>query len=59
MSPLKVLGRGYAIATVGEGDQVRAVRSVSDVRPGDALHVRVHDGRVEARVTGAEPFEKL
>jgi exodeoxyribonuclease VII large subunit len=58
MSPLKVLGRGYAIATVGEGDQVRAVRSVSDVRPGDALHVRVHDGRVEARVTGAEPFEK-
>jgi exodeoxyribonuclease VII large subunit len=61
MSPLKVLARGYAIATVGKGGKgegARAVRSVADVRPGDALHVRVQDGHVEARVTGAEPAER-
>ncbi|MGH7437732.1 MAG: exodeoxyribonuclease VII large subunit, partial [Polyangiaceae bacterium] len=58
MSPLKVLARGYAIATVGEGEGARAVRSAADVRPGDTLHVRVQDGRVEARVTLAEALEK-
>ncbi len=46
MSPLKVLGRGYAIATK-EG---RAVRSASEVRPGDAVDVRVHEGSFRARV---------
>jgi exodeoxyribonuclease VII large subunit len=59
MSPLKVLARGYAIATVGEGEGARAVRSVADVRPGDALHVRVQDGRVEARVTDVERVERV
>ena len=47
LSPLKVLARGYAIATRDDG---RAVRSASDVAPGDTLHVRVRDARVEARV---------
>jgi exodeoxyribonuclease VII large subunit len=51
LSPLKVLGRGYAIATRDDG---RAVRSAADVHPGDSLHLRVHDGRVDARVTGVE-----
>lgn len=51
MSPLKVLARGYAIATRDDG---RAVRRAGDVAPGDALHVRVHDGRVEARVTSVK-----
>jgi exodeoxyribonuclease VII large subunit len=49
MSPLKVLGRGYAIATTDDG---RAVRSAIDVQPGQAIHLRVHDGRIDAVVTG-------
>jgi exodeoxyribonuclease VII large subunit len=55
LSPLKVLARGYAIATRDDG---RAVRSATDVGVGDALHVRVHDARIEATVTGVEPGEK-
>jgi exodeoxyribonuclease VII large subunit len=47
LSPLKVLARGYAIATRDDG---RAVRSASDVRAGDALHVRVRDARVHTSV---------
>jgi exodeoxyribonuclease VII large subunit len=55
-SPLKVLARGYAIATRDDG---RAVRSGDDVAPGDALHVRVRDARVEARVEKVEPLDPL
>ncbi len=40
MSPLKVLGRGYAIAKLGED----VVSSVSAVQPGDAVDVLVSDG---------------
>jgi exodeoxyribonuclease VII large subunit len=53
LSPLKVLARGYAIATREDG---RAVRSASDVRPGDAIDVRVRDARIEASVIGVEPL---
>jgi exodeoxyribonuclease VII large subunit len=48
MSPLKVLARGYAIATTADG---RAVRDAADVEPGDALEIRVAQGRVLAEVT--------
>lgn len=48
MSPLSVLGRGYAIARREDG---RAVRRASEVRVGEALELIVHDGRVGARVT--------
>ena len=36
MSPLKVLGRGYAIATLPDG---RAVRDAAALSPGDALRL--------------------
>jgi exodeoxyribonuclease VII large subunit len=52
MSPLRVLGRGYAIATTDGG---RAVRSSEDVRVGDAIHVRVASGRIDVEVTGITP----
>jgi exodeoxyribonuclease VII large subunit len=55
LSPLKVLARGYAIATRDDG---RAVRSAADVRPGDVLHVRVRDARIDASVIEVEPREK-
>jgi exodeoxyribonuclease VII large subunit len=52
LSPLKVLARGYAIATRADG---RAVRSAADVGPGDPIHVRVHDARIDATVVRIEP----
>jgi exodeoxyribonuclease VII large subunit len=55
LSPLKVLARGYAIATRQDG---RAVRAASDVSPGDSLRVRVRDARLEARVLAVEPLDR-
>lgn len=47
MSPLKVLGRGYAIATRADG---HAVRDANEVQPGDRVHVRVARGAFDAEV---------
>jgi exodeoxyribonuclease VII large subunit len=56
MSPLKVLARGYAIATrVADG---RAIRDASEVAPGDKVHVRVGAGSFDADVAVAEPGSK-
>lgn len=43
LSPLKVLGRGYAIAQTSTG---RAVRSASDVKVGERILVRAHAARL-------------
>jgi exodeoxyribonuclease VII large subunit len=48
MSPLKVLGRGYAIVTNEEG---RAVRTEADVRVGDTVLVRVATARLSASIS--------
>jgi exodeoxyribonuclease VII large subunit len=48
LSPLAVLGRGYAIATTPVG---RAVRSASDVSVGETIAVRVHRGSFDATVS--------
>ena len=48
MSPLKVLTRGYAVASDDTG---RIIRSAGDVRPGDPITVRVSDGTIRANVT--------
>ncbi len=50
MSPLKVLGRGYAIARTG-GD---VVSSVAQTRPGDKLDVLVSDGALKCVVEDKE-----
>ncbi len=47
MSPLKVLGRGYAIAETAEGS---ILRSSKDAFPGQRLHLRLADGGVNCRV---------
>jgi exodeoxyribonuclease VII large subunit len=54
LSPLRVLARGYSIATRADG---RAVRRASDVGPGEAIELRVHEGRIETTVvrTREEP----
>lgn len=48
LSPLKVLARGYAIATRNDG---KAIAGIDDVRAGDAIHVRVSDALIDASVT--------
>lgn len=48
LSPLGVLERGYAIVLGPEG---QAVRQATDVKPGDALDIRVHRGELTAQVT--------
>jgi exodeoxyribonuclease VII large subunit len=48
LSPLAVLARGYAVVTHDDG---RVVARTSDVRDGDALHVRVSDGTIDVKVT--------
>jgi exodeoxyribonuclease VII large subunit len=52
LSPLAVLGRGYALVWDAAGR--RLVRSASEVAVGDALHVRLHEGTLAATVTGKE-----
>ena len=48
LSPLKVLGRGYAIGYDGAG---RALDSVQTVKPGDEITWQVTDGKIVSRVT--------
>ncbi len=52
LSPLKVLGRGYALARTEEGE---TIRSVSQVREGNVFRLRFADG--EARCIQAEKEE--
>ena len=49
LSPLKVLGRGYAIARDSEGHVVTSAASLSE---GDAVSVRLGEGSFEATVCG-------
>lgn len=48
LSPLKVLGRGYAIGYDADGD---VLDSVSRVQVGDTLSLRLADGSVDCQVT--------
>jgi exodeoxyribonuclease VII large subunit len=52
LSPLAVLGRGYALAFRADG---RLLRSPEEVEAGDALRLRLAGGTLAARVTGKEP----
>ena len=52
LSPLAVLGRGFAIAR-DEGGAV--LRSVLAVQAGDDIDVELSDGRMRCRVKGTEP----
>ena len=47
LSPLKVLGRGYAIPQKEDGG---VVRSVTDVASGDSLRLRMADGEIPCKV---------
>ena len=51
MSPLKVLGRGYAIASSESGE---LIKSVGDVNKGDKLSLSVSDGLIKCTVDESE-----
>jgi len=53
LSPLKTLGRGYAICWSTPTAEV--VRSVIDVHPGDRVHVQLADGILQCEVEGTTP----
>jgi len=55
LSPLAVLGRGYAI--VERAADAVVVRRAAEVELGDALHVRLGSGSLEASVTGRDAPE--
>jgi exodeoxyribonuclease VII large subunit len=52
LSPLAVLGRGYALVWDASGR--RLVRAADQVRAGETLQVRLHDGRLTVNVTSKE-----
>ncbi len=51
VSPLATLERGYAILQHPDG---RLLREVQNVRPGDTIDARLHDGRLRCRVLDVE-----
>ena len=51
MSPLKVLTRGYAMASKEDGSVLRSVRQV---KPGDRVKVSLGDGSLQASVTNVK-----
>lgn len=50
MSPLKVLGRGFAMVTDEKG---QVLRRAADVSPGDRVAVALAEGRLDCRVENA------
>ena len=48
LSPLKVLSRGYAVASCEDGN---IIRSAKQANPNDRITVRFHDGSINATVT--------
>ena len=51
MSPLKVLGRGYAVARTEDGG---ILRSSDQVQPGDRIRLRLAQGSLGCRVEEKE-----
>lgn len=47
LSPLKVLGRGYALTRDGQG---RVITTIAQVKVGDSLSVRLGDGALDCEV---------
>lgn len=52
LSPLATLERGYALVIDPDG---RARPRAADIQPGQALELRMHDGRLDVRVESVRP----
>jgi exodeoxyribonuclease VII large subunit len=53
LSPLAVLGRGYAVCW--NADRTEIIRHATDVKAGDRVHVTVEQGELDCDVTGTKP----
>jgi len=53
LSPLAVLGRGYAVCW--DQERTRIVRDAGTVREGDGIRVTLHRGELECRVSRSTP----
>jgi exodeoxyribonuclease VII large subunit len=53
LSPLAVLGRGYAVCW--DGTRVRIIRRAAEVSAGDAVRVTLGEGEIACKVTRVEP----
>lgn len=51
LSPLAILARGYSVAFVEDGT---LLRHTEDVKPGDAVRIRVSDGIIHGNVVNTE-----
>ena len=56
LSPLAVLGRGYAVAW--NADKTRALRDAAAVAPGDSIHVTLSRGELHCEVRAADPTSR-
>jgi len=54
-SPLKKLQQGYSYTETSEG---KALRSISQISPGEPVTIHVTDGRILARAEQTEPLER-
>jgi exodeoxyribonuclease VII large subunit len=52
LSPLAVLGRGYAVCW--NDDRTRVIRAATDVAPGDTVRVTLSRGEIAAKVSKPE-----
>jgi len=55
LSPLAVLGRGYAVAW--NADKTRVLRDPAGVAPGDTIHVTLSEGELHCEVRSADPAQ--
>jgi exodeoxyribonuclease VII large subunit len=53
LSPLAVLGRGYAVCW--DADRTHVIRDAATVDPGDRVRVTLHRGELECDVTSRTP----
>ncbi|MFF2887695.1 exodeoxyribonuclease VII large subunit [Paenibacillus sp. NPDC057967] len=56
LSPLKVMARGYSL--VYDSDSGRLIKSVNETKSGDAVQVRLMNGRLVCRVESVEGGER-
>lgn len=56
LNPSRVLKRGYAMVIDQDGRMLTTIRKVT---PGQAISVRMQDGKIQAHVTRTEPDSKI
>lgn len=54
LNPLSILKRGYSVVSSAAGN---IVRSVSEIKVKDSIHIRLSDGEVETSITAIKPKE--